>query len=87
MVGYGAGAYQMTMLDRAGLFEYTDCGEIDLGNYPDAGMGGPGGGPGSGEDRGGLACVCSAGGERSMPLGELAMGVVVVIVLRRRRRS
>jgi GH15 family glucan-1,4-alpha-glucosidase len=27
MVGYGAGTFQHTMLDRAGLLEQTDCGE------------------------------------------------------------
>jgi hypothetical protein len=86
MVGYGAGAYQMTMLDRAGLYEFTDCGEIDLGNYPDAGSGGPGGGPGTGEDRTGVACMCATRGGPP-PWGELAMVGTVIVILRRRRRS
>jgi hypothetical protein len=85
MVGYGAGAYQMTLLDRAGRYEYTDCGELDIGEYPDAGMGPPGPmNPGTGEDRTGFACMCSTGG--SVPWGEgvLMIGVVLVIVRRRK---
>src|SRR5204863_4251323 len=31
MVGYGAGAYQMTLLDRAGVIENSDCGKSDPG--------------------------------------------------------
>ena len=90
MVGYGAGAYQMTLLDRAGLFETTDCGEADLGEYPDGGPGGPGGGPGAAGDdlRTGLACLCSArGDDRPAPWAELALVVGVVALVRRKRRA
>ena len=37
MVGYGAGAYLLTQLDKVQLYEHTDCGDKDLGDYPDAG--------------------------------------------------
>ncbi len=82
MVGYGAGAYQMTLLDRAGAFEANDCGQLDPGQ--DAG---PGGGDDDdiGGDRSGVACACSGGG------GSPSTGVVLVgvfaIVLRPRRRA
>src|SRR5262249_36525618 len=88
MVGYGAGAYQMTMRDRAGLYEHQDCGDKDLGDYPDAGpiIGGHDGGPGgngvSGE-RTGIACACS-GGNGSPATGALLV-LVGFVVLRRRR--
>jgi GH15 family glucan-1,4-alpha-glucosidase len=87
MVGYGAGAYQMTLLDRAGAFEPTDCGEVDVGEYPDAGPGGPGN-PVDGDPRTGLACACHAGLGRPTPWGELALvlGAIVVVTRRRRRR-
>ena len=52
MVGYGAGAYQLTLLDRVGYYEHSDCGEKDLGEYPDAGpipTGDGGNGPGNHE--------------------------------------
>lgn len=90
MVGYGAGAYQMTLLDRAGAFEPSDCGEVDVGEYPDAGPGGPGN-PGGGDDdvRTGLACVCQAGGAPApTPWAELVLiGGVVAFLHRRRRRG
>lgn len=85
MVGYGAGAYQMTLLDRAGRYEYTDCGELDIGEYPDAGMGPPGPtDPGGGDPRTGAACVCTTG-SAPVPWGDLAIVVGVAFVLRRRR--
>jgi GH15 family glucan-1,4-alpha-glucosidase len=94
MVGYGAGAYQMTLLDRAGAFEPSDCGEVDVGEYPDAGPGGPGPeNPGEGDARTGLACMCETGrGGAKTPWAELALfvGVVVIAVrpsTRRRSRS
>jgi len=87
MVGYGAGAYQMTLLDRAGAFEPSDCGEVEIGEYPDGGPGGPGGNPGEGDLRTGLACVCSArGGATPTPWGELVLLAGVVGFLQRRRR-
>jgi GH15 family glucan-1,4-alpha-glucosidase len=82
MVGYGAGAYQMTLLDRALAYEHSDCGELDPGEYPDAGPGGPGGGN-SGELRTGVACACSGGpGSAGNAVGFAIAGLVV---LRRRR--
>ena len=88
MVGYGAGAYQMTLLDRAGAFEPSDCGELDVGEYPDAGPGGPGGNPGEGDPRTGLACMCqSGGGATRTPWAELLLfGGVVALAMRRRAR-
>jgi len=63
MVGYGGGAYVMTLLDRAGLVEKNDCGDGmgaqlasftcsgGMGPMPDGGGGGGpgGGGPGGGK--------------------------------------
>ena len=88
MVGYGAGAYLMTLLDRAQLYEHTDCGDKDIGEYPDAGpvitnrdgMGGNGAVDGT---RTGLACACN-GGPGSAPSGALVL-LVGVLILRRRR--
>ena len=90
MVGYGAGAYQMTLLDRAGAFEPSDCGEVDVGEYPDAGPGGPGGGenPTEGDLRTGLACMCETGrGGAKPPWAELLLfaGVVALAVRKRTR--
>ena len=83
MVGYGAGAYQLTLLDRAGQYEHADCGEYDSTDYPDAGPGtGPGTG-GVGDDRTGVACACQGGP------GASGSGILIVMafgfVLRRRR--
>jgi hypothetical protein len=63
MVGYGGGAYVMTMLDRAGMLEKNDCGDGmgtalpsftcsgGMGPNPDGGGGGGGsGGNGDGGD-------------------------------------
>jgi uncharacterized protein (TIGR03382 family) len=88
MVGYGAGAYELTMLDRVQLYEHSDCGEKDLGEYPDAGPVLPGdGGTGNGNNdlggRTGLACACS-GGPGSGGTAVLLL-ITGVIVLRRRR--
>jgi MYXO-CTERM domain-containing protein len=87
MVGYGAGAYVMTMLDRAQLYEHADCGDKDIGQYPDAGaVVGPHGDGGTNADAGGrtgIACACSGGAGSS---GNAAMLVVVALVVRRRRR-
>ncbi|HEY0255528.1 MAG TPA: hypothetical protein VGC41_28560, partial [Kofleriaceae bacterium] len=77
MVGYGAGAYQMTLLDRAGQYEPNDCGQYDQGQAPDGGMGG-GGGIGGGSDvtsdRTGVACACQGG-------PGTASGFVLVLVV------
>jgi GH15 family glucan-1,4-alpha-glucosidase len=94
MVGYGGGVYQLTLLGRAGLHEPTDCGEYDLGDYPDAGpVGGHDGGPdGPGLDdlgRTGVACFCATGRHGPPPWGEVALfvGLLVAIGRRRRRRG
>ncbi len=81
MVGYGAGAYQMTVLDRAGLFVSNDCGEFDQGEDP----GGPGGDDdgGSGDSRTGVACACS-GGPGSSGTAVLMLGVLVMVLRRKR---
>ncbi|MEJ7597527.1 MAG: glycoside hydrolase family 15 protein [Kofleriaceae bacterium] len=81
MVGYGAGAYQMTLLDRAGSLEPSDCGELDLGEEPV-----PGGGDddGAGDGRSGVACVCSGG--PGAPGTGILFASVLAFVLRRRRR-
>ncbi|MBA3393380.1 MAG: hypothetical protein H0T89_12085 [Deltaproteobacteria bacterium] len=81
MVGYGAGAYQMTLLDRAGQFEGSDCGQFDPGD--DAGPGGGGDDEDDGLGRSGVACAC-AGGSAS-PESALLFVIVGALVLRRRR--
>ena len=80
MVGYGAGAYQLTLLDRAGLIEPSDCGQFDPGQD-----GQPGGGDDEGEagSRTGVACACSGG--NVTPAGALLFLVVGLLLLRRRR--
>lgn len=82
MVGYGAGAYQMTLLDRALAFEHSDCGEFDPGQYPDGGTG-PGGGGGEGDPRTGVACACQGGPGSA---GTAVMFAIVGLVIARRRR-
>jgi MYXO-CTERM domain-containing protein len=90
MVGYGAGAYELTMLDRVQLYEHSDCGDKDLGDYPDAGPvlptdGGAGNGNNDLGGRTGIACACSGGpGSGSTALVFLVAGLVV---FRRRKRS
>lgn len=81
MVGYGAGAYQLTLLDRAGLFEPSDCGQFDAGD--DAGPGGGGDDDGDGDGRTGVACMCAGGS--ATPEGALLVVLVGFLVLRRRR--
>ncbi len=80
MVGYGAGAYQLTLLDRAGLIEPSDCGQFDPGQD-----GQPGGGDdeGNGSGRTGVACMCSGGS--ATPDGALFVLAIGFLVLRRRR--
>ncbi len=83
MVGYGAGTYQMTLLDRALSFEHSDCGELDPGQYPDGGTG-PGGGGGAGDPRTGLACACQGGPGGA---GNAVMFAVAGLWMVRRRRA
>lgn len=80
MVGYGAGAYQMTLLDRAGTFEASDCGEFDDPNdNPPPGQDDP---DGLGDGRTGVACACSGG---SSPGAAAMIAGAFLIVIRRRR--
>jgi MYXO-CTERM domain-containing protein len=91
MVGYGAGAYQLSVLERAGSHEHDDCGTEDPADYVDAGpITGTDGGPGAGGDGGfgvdgrtGTACVCSAG---DAPTGDWWLIALVAMALVRRRR-
>jgi len=78
MVGYGAGAYQLTLLDRAGAFENTDCGQFD-----GSGDGGAGGDD-DGNGRSGVACACGAGGGRGAT-SNLLVFALAGFLLRRRR--
>ncbi|MFT3700639.1 MAG: glycoside hydrolase family 15 protein [Kofleriaceae bacterium] len=83
MVGYGAGAYQMTLLDRAGQFEPTDCGQYDQGQAPDGGMGGGiGGGSDTSSDRTGVACACQGGPGTGS--GLVLVMIVGALITRRR---
>src|SRR5207249_1244616 len=81
MVGYGAGAFEMTLLDRAGMFEPSDCGQYDTGMYPDGGTG-PGGNGGPGGDRTGVACACQGG--KGAPGNAIVFALIALIVMRRR---
>jgi hypothetical protein len=90
MVGYGAGAYQLTMLDRVQLYEHSDCGEKDLGEYPDAGPVLPGDGGDSGGNNGfggrtGIACACN-GGPGSAGTA-LLLALVGLLIVRKGKRS
>jgi GH15 family glucan-1,4-alpha-glucosidase len=87
MVGYGAGAYLLTQLDREQLYEHTDCGDKDLTDYPDGAPVLPGdAGPGTNPDqqgRTGVACACQ-GGRGSAGSGALIV-LAGLLALRRRR--
>ena len=80
MVGYGAGAYIMTLLDRAGCYEHTDCGDMDLGQYPDAGpvrdAAAAAAATADGIDgaRTGVACACNGG--QGAPGNRLVFAIV-----------
>ncbi len=84
MVGYGAGAYQMTLLDRALAFEHSDCGAFDPGQYPDGGTGPGGGGGGAADPRTGVACACQGGPGAA---GTAVMFAVAGLWMLRRRRT
>jgi hypothetical protein len=69
MVGYGPGAYLLTVLGRAGSYEHRDCGTVDPESYPDAGtLDFPDAGAGAsgdadlGGERTGTACLCRSAG-------------------------
>jgi MYXO-CTERM domain-containing protein len=84
MVGYGAGAYQMTLLDRAGAYESSDCGQFDPGD--DAGPGQGGDDDANGSGRSGVACAC-AGGPGAPSTGVVMLGVFALVMRRRRARA
>ena len=77
MVGYGAGAYQMTLLDRANMLENSDCGQFD-------GSGDGGVGDDDGNGRSGVACACGAGGKGG-EANLIVFGLAALLVWRRRR--
>ncbi len=95
MVGYGPGAYLLTLLGRAGLYENTDCGTVE--EYPDAGPisyvdAGPqvdgGTGPGAdSEGRTGFACVCNGAGRGAGGAGSWLLVALVIGGLFVRRRA
>ena len=90
MVGYGAGAYLLTQLDRVQLYEHTDCGDMDLNQYPDGmpiveGDGGTGSNGNTDTGRTGVACACN-GGPGSGGTG-CVLAIAGLVALRRRRRS
>jgi MYXO-CTERM domain-containing protein len=98
MVGYGAGAYMLTVLGRAGLYEHTDCGTEEPARpadggpmYIDAGPEADGGGGAGLDEYTGTACMCRAGGVASgggLGAGHLvlgALGLGALVLLRRRR--
>jgi hypothetical protein len=96
MVGYGAGAYVLTMLDRQGLFEHSDCGSEEPVVPPDGGVpdfgdldastGGQEGDGGTGVlPRTGTACLCTAPGARANNAGWLL--VIIAVVGTRYRRA
>jgi hypothetical protein len=71
MVGYGAGAYIMTLFDRDGLIEPNDCGTEEAppvdGGSGGSGGGGPGQG-GGGPGQGGTGEAGTGGGGCTDPL-------------------
>ncbi len=93
MVGYGAGAFQLSVLARAGSFEHRDCGTEDPMDYvdagpitgPDAGPDGPDGGVVGVDGRTGMACACDAGNSAPGAGGWLAFGLVALVLTRRKR--
>jgi len=89
MVGYGAGAYLLTQLDKVQLYEHTDCGDKDLTDYPDAGPivtgdGGTSGGGNGFDGRTGVACACQGGPGSGG--NAVVLALAGLIVMRRRRR-
>lgn len=92
MVGYGAGIYQLALLQRIGVNAPTDCGTVD--SYPDAG---PWNAPDAGDDDGGFgvddpgrtgtACFCHGGGDAATGAGTALLALFVLVCLRRRREA
>lgn len=100
MIGYGGGAYVLTMLDRSGLIEPNDCGD-DMGNKSSGraykcetdGMtpienGGNMGTPSS-EIPYANACLCDVRGRAARPglVTTSAALVFAALIYRRRRRG
>jgi GH15 family glucan-1,4-alpha-glucosidase len=86
MVGYGGGAFILTMFDRAGLIEPNDCGTsvvTDMGVVTTADGGGLiGGGNGPGGPDGPAprttACLCSAGRRGPDPAEQRAIALFLL---------
>ncbi len=83
MVGFGAGAYLLTTLDRAGLYENSDCGEKDLGEYADAGPSLTGD-AGTATPPGNGGCGCQGGRGSG---GSATVFVIALLAIVRRRRG
>ena len=87
MVGYGAGAYAMSLLARAGAPAPSDCGSEE----PDAaGDGGPGtsdAGSGAGADSldGVTACGCAGGGGAASTVAIFAIFALILVAAARAR--
>lgn len=77
MVGYGAGTYQLTLLDRsaASLAGEGDCGDHDLGEPPPEPTG----------DSGGTGCGCRTGSARGVG-GGAPLAIALALAVRGRRR-
>lgn len=92
MVGYGAGAYQLTLLARNQSFEYRDCGTVNPDDRPDGGIveiadAGPdddGGNTNGVDGRTGFACACRF--DRGPGAGGWLLIGFVALGLRIRRR-
>jgi hypothetical protein len=96
MVGYGAGAYVLTTLARAGYLERTDCGtekppepgDAGVPEYPDGGvLDGVDAGGAALDGYSGTACVCRAGVGRGAGVPAGAFVLLGLLLLRRRRRG
>jgi len=98
MVGYGGGAYMLTMLDRSGLIEPNDCGDGKGMTLPtlacegiDTTPPGPGGPNGKGGKGANIpygtdaACLCRATGSAGDPSSALFVSVGLSLVALRRR--
>lgn len=95
MVGYGPGAFTMTLLDRAGLLEPSDCGVTTI-SVTDAGVTisdaagsvtGDGGGSTGPRERS-TACICTVGATGGAPPPLLSVPWLLLFArLWRRRRA